>query len=94
MNSYGLAALVPLVITHISLPIDATGATGAWGSGTKAITAANFHIEVPELDPKNLFEWAEQFLNSLSSLVSNMVTWKQNARRSKSRGTKKSCSGK
>ena len=41
MKIYGLAALVPLAITHTPLPTDATGATDGCGRGTKAIATAN-----------------------------------------------------
>ena len=60
MKSYGLAALAPLAITHPSPPTNAIGATGGWGTG-KAIATANLQIELPEFDPKNLPEWAEEF---------------------------------
>ena len=45
MKSYGMAALAPLAITHPS----------------QAIATTNLHIELPEFDPKNLPEWAEEF---------------------------------
>ena len=31
------------------------------GRGTKAIATANLQVELPEFDPKNLPEWAEEF---------------------------------
>ena len=65
MRSYGLAALAPLTITHPSPPSGETGDTGVPGRGTKAIATANLQIELPEFDPKNLPEWAEEFTEFL-----------------------------
>ena len=61
MKSYGLAELVPMDITHPSPPSDGTGGTGGLGRGTKAIATTNLQIELPEFDPKNMPEWAEEF---------------------------------
>ena len=61
MKSYGLAALAPLAITHPAPLSGATGGQGVQGRGTKAITTANFQIQLPESDPNNLLEWADEF---------------------------------
>ena len=61
MKSYGLAAVAPLAITHPPPSTDATVATCGWGRGTKAIATANLQIKLPEFDPKNLPQWAEEF---------------------------------
>ena len=65
MKGYGLAALAPLAIVYPSPPSGGTGDPGVPGRGTKAIATGNLQIELPEIDPKNLPEWAEdlsQFL--------------------------------
>ena len=61
MKSYGLAALAPLAITPPSPPPYGSGGTGGLGRGTKAIATVNLQMELPEFDPKNLPEWAEEF---------------------------------
>ena len=61
MKSYGLAALAPLATKHPSPPSSGTGDPGVPGRGRKAIATANLQIELPEFDPENLPEWAEEF---------------------------------
>ena len=61
MKSYGLAALAPWAIPHPSPPSGGRGDLGVPSRGTKAIATANLSIELPEFDPKNLPEWAEEF---------------------------------
>ena len=61
MKSCGLAALAPLAITPPAPPSGETVGTCGLGRGTKAIATANLQIELPEFDPKNLPEWAEDF---------------------------------
>ena len=61
MEGYGLAALAPLATVYPSTPSGGNGDTGVPGRGTKGITTANLQIELPEVDPKNLLEWAEEF---------------------------------
>ena len=61
MKSYGRAALAPLAITHPSPASGGTSDPCVPSRGTKAIATANLHIELPEFDPKNLPEWAEEF---------------------------------
>ena len=61
MKVYGLAALAPLATVYPSPPSDGKGDTGVLGRGTKGIATANLQIELPEFDPKNLPEWAEEF---------------------------------
>ena len=60
MKGYGLSALASLATVHPSPLSGGTGDTGVPGRGTKAIAAANLQIELPELDPKNQPEWAEE----------------------------------
>ena len=73
MNSYGLAALAPLATTHPSPPSGGRGDLGVPGRGPEAIAHANLEIELPEFDPKNLPEWAEEFSEFL------LLTGKQHA---------------
>ena len=61
MEGYGLAALAPLATVYPSPPSGGKGDTGVLGRGTKGIATANLQIELPEFDPKNLPEWAEEF---------------------------------
>ena len=61
MKRYGLAALAPLATVYPSPPSGGTGYPGVPGRGTKAIATANLQIQLPEFDPKNLAEWAEEF---------------------------------
>ena len=60
MEGYGLAALAPLATVYPSPPSGGKGDTGVPGRGTKGIATANIQIELPEFDPKNLPEWAEE----------------------------------
>ena len=61
MKGYGLVALAPLATVYPSPPSDGTGHLGVPGRGMKAIATANLHIELPEFEPKNLPEGAEEF---------------------------------
>ena len=61
MEGYGLAALAPLATVYPSPPSGGKGDTGVPGRGMKGIAAANLQMELPEFDPKNLPEWAEEF---------------------------------
>ena len=61
LKGYGLSALGPLATVHPSPLSGGTGDTGIPGRGTKAIATANLQIELPEFDPENLPEWAEEF---------------------------------
>ena len=59
---------------------------GVPGRGTKAVATANLQIELPEFDPKNLPEWAEEFSEFL------LLTGQQHADvRTKCTLIKKSC---
>ena len=86
MEDYGLAALAPLATVYPSPPSGGKGDTGAPGRGTKGIATANLQIELPEFDPKNLPEWAEEFWEFL------LLTGQQHADvRTKCTLIKKSC---
>ena len=61
MKGYGLAALASLATVYPSPLSGGMGDTGVPGRGTKAIATAKLQIELPEFDPKNLPEWAEEF---------------------------------
>ena len=61
MKGYGLSALAPLATVHPSPLSGGTGDTGVPGRQTKAIATTNLQMELPEFDPKNLPEWAEEF---------------------------------
>ena len=61
MKGYGLAALAPLATVYPSAPSGGAGDPGVPRRGTKAIAMTNLQIEIPEFDPKNLPEWAEEF---------------------------------
>ena len=61
MKGYGLSALASLATAHPSPLSGGTADPGVPGRGTKAIATANFQIKLPEFDPKNLPEWAEEF---------------------------------
>ena len=65
MEGYGLAALAPLATVYPSTPSGGKGDTGVPGRGTKGIATASLQIKLPELDPKDLPEWAEEFLEFL-----------------------------
>ena len=61
MKGYGLPAVAPLATVYLLPPSGGTGDTGVPGRGTKAIATATLQIELPEFDPKNPPEWAEEF---------------------------------
>ena len=61
MDDYGLAAVAPLATVYPSPPSSGKGDTGVPGRGTKGIATTSLQIELPEFDPKNLPEWAEEF---------------------------------
>ena len=65
MKGYGLAALAPLATVYPSTRSGGTGDPAVPGRGAKAIATPNPQIELPEFDPKNLPEWAEEFLDFL-----------------------------
>ena len=86
MQGYGLAALAPLATVYPSPPSGGKGDTGVPRQGTKGIATANLQIELPEFDPKNLPEWAEEFSEFL------LLTGQQHANvRTKCTLIKKSC---
>ena len=86
MEGHGLAALAPLATVYPSPPSGGKGDTGVPGRGTKGIATANLQIELPEFDPKNLPEWAEEFPEFL------LLTGQQHADvRTKCTLIKKSC---
>ena len=86
MEDYGLAALAPLATVYPSPPSGGKGVTGLPGRGTKSIATANLQIELPELDPKSLPKWAEEFSEFL------LLTRQQHADvRTKCTLIKKSC---
>ena len=57
----GLSALAPLA--GVSPP--PSGLTPGGGKSGRPIAQANMHLELPEFDPKNLPEWAEEFAEFL-----------------------------
>ena len=57
----GLTALAPFAVRS-STPSDPTSGGGKSG---KPIAQANIELELPEFDPKNLPEWAEEFAEFL-----------------------------
>ena len=57
----GLSALAPLA----GVPPPPSGLTRGGGKGGKLIAQANIQLELPEFDPKNLPEWAEEFAKFL-----------------------------
>ena len=86
MEGYGLVALAPLATVYPSPPSGGKSYTGVPGRGTKGIATANLQIELPELHPKNLPEWAEEFSEFL------LLTGQQHADvRTKCTLIKKSC---
>ena len=86
MEGYRLAALAPLATVYPSTPSGGKGDSGVPGRGTKGIATANLQIELPEFDPKNLPEWAEEFSEFL------LLTGQQHADvRTKCTLIKKSC---
>ena len=89
MKSYGLAGLAPMATTHPSSSSGGTGDPAVPGRGMKAIATANLKIEVPELDPRYLPEWAEEFSEFI------LLTGQQHADvRTKCTVIRKSCKGK
>ena len=86
MEGYGLTAVAQRATVYPSAPSGGKGDTGVPGRGTKGITAANLQIELPEFNPKNLPEWAEEFSEFL------LLTRQQHADiRTKCTLIKKSC---
>ena len=61
MEGYGLAALAPLSTVYPSTPSGGKGDTGVPGQRTNGIATEILQIELPEFDPKNMPEWAEEF---------------------------------
>ena len=57
----GLSALAPLA----GVPPPASGLTPGGGKSGRPIAQANIQLELPEFDPKNLPEWAEEFAEFL-----------------------------
>ena len=57
----GLTALAPLA----GVPPTPSGLTPGGGKSRKPIAQANIQLELPEFDPKNLPEWAEEFAEFL-----------------------------
>ena len=55
----GLSALAPLA------GVSPTGLTPGGGKTGRPIAQANIQLELPEFDPKNLPEWAEEFAEFL-----------------------------
>ena len=86
MKGYGLAALAPLATVYPSPLSGDTANTSVPGRGAQAIATANLQVELPEFDPKNLREWAEEFSEFL------LLTGQQHADvRTKCTLIKKSC---
>ena len=57
----GLAALAPLA----GVPLPPSGLTSGGGKTGRPIAQADIQLELPEFDPKNLPEWAEEFAEFL-----------------------------
>ena len=57
----GLTALAPLT----GRPPPPSDQTSEGGKSGKPIAKANIQLELPEFDPKNLPEWAEEFAEFL-----------------------------
>ena len=57
----GLTALAPLAV----VPPPPSGPTPGFGKSGKPIAQANIQLELPEFDPKNVPEWAEEFAEFL-----------------------------
>ena len=57
----GLTALAPLA----GVPAPPSGLTPSGGKSGRPIAQANIQLELPEFDPKNLPEWAEEFAEFL-----------------------------
>ena len=71
----GLSALAPLA--GVSPP--PSGLTPGGGKMGKPIAQANIRLELLEFDPKNLPEWAEEFVSFFCSLANPMWMWPPNA---------------
>ena len=72
----GLSALAPLA------GVSPSGLTPGGGKTGRPIAEANIQLELPEFDPKNLPEWAEEFaefllltIPLLPTLSSGRMTW-------------------
>ena len=57
----GLSSLAPLA----GVPLPPSGLTPGGGESGRPIAQANIQLELPEFDPKNLPEWAEEFAEFL-----------------------------
>ena len=57
----GLSSLAPLA----RVPPPRSGLTPGGGKSGRPIAQANIQLELPEFDPKNLPEWAEEFAEFL-----------------------------
>ena len=57
----GLSALAPLA----GVPLPPSGLSPGGGKSGRPIAQANIQLELPEFDPKNLPEWAEEFAEFL-----------------------------
>ena len=71
----GLSALAPL--TGVSP--SPSGLAPGGGKMGRPIAQANIQLELPEFDPKNLPEWAEEFAEFLLLTVNPMWMWPPNA---------------
>ena len=65
----GLLALAPLA----GIPPPPSGLTPGGGKSGKPIAQANIQLELPEFDPKNLPQWAEEFAEFLLLTVQSHV---------------------
>ena len=71
----GLTALPPLA----GVPSPSSGLTPGGGKSGKPIAQANIQLELPEFDPKNLPECAEEFAEFLLlSFASFFASWSRN----------------
>ena len=57
----GLSALAPLA----GVPLPPLGLTSGGGKSGRPIAQADIQLELAEFDPKNLFQWAEEFAEFL-----------------------------
>ena len=55
IDKRGLSALAPLA------GVSPSGLTPGAGKTGRSIAQTNIQLELPEFDPKNLPEWAEEF---------------------------------
>ena len=67
----GLTALAPLA----GVPPPPSGLTPGGGKSGKPIAQANIQLELPEFDPKNLPEWAEEFAGFFCLPANLMWMW-------------------